>query len=176
MTNQGSTSSRPRFVGGYGEEEDKDILPPSSARKSSEQSEEKEAASGVGGLPVRAYEPDELTFCIIAAAMAVHSALGPGFFESVYENALCIELNRRGIRHHRQKRIRVQYDGEDVGDMVADLVVEDRVIVELKSVKELLPLHEAQIIAYLRAAGVKTGLLINFNVVSLKSGIRRFSV
>ena len=76
----------------------------------------------------------------------------------------------------RQKRFPVQYDGEDVGELIADLVVEDKVIVELKSVKELLPLHEAQLIAYLRAARLKTGLLINFNVVSLKSGVRRISV
>lgn len=108
--------------------------------------------------------------------MAVHSKLGAGLFEAVYENALCLEFERRGIGYERQKRFTVRYDGIDVGEMVADLVVEDRVIVELKSVKELLPIHEAQIIAYLRAANLKRGLLINFNVVSLKSGIRRFSV
>ena len=122
------------------------------------------------------YKPDGLTFRIIGAAMAVHSKMGPGLFESIYENSLCIEFDRREIRYERQKRFPVQYDGEDVGEMVADLVVEEQVIVELKSVKELLPIHEAQIIAYLRAAEMKRGLLINFNVVSLKSGIRRFSV
>ena len=122
------------------------------------------------------YKRDDLTYRIISAAMAVHSDLGPGLFESVYENALCLELESRGIQYEQQKRIRVQYLGEDVGDMVADVIVEDRVILELKSVKELAPLPEAQIIAYLKAAGIRTGLLINFNVVSLKSGIRRFSV
>ena len=122
------------------------------------------------------YKPDRLTFRINGAAMVVHSKLGAGLFESVYENALCIELEKRGIQYERQKRFRVQYEGEDVGEMVADLVVEEQVIVELKSVKELLPIHEAQIIAYLKAAKMKRGLLINFNVVSLKAGIRRFSV
>lgn len=119
---------------------------------------------------------DDLTYRIIGSAMSVHSELGPGLLENVYENALCIEFDRRGIRYVQQKRIRVQYMGEDVGDMVADLILENRVIVELKSVKQLGPLHEAQIIAYLRAAKLKTGLLINFNVVALKSGIRRYSV
>ncbi len=122
------------------------------------------------------HKPDRLTFRINGAAMAVHSNLGAGLFESVYENALCIEFKKRGIRFERQKRFRVQYEGEDVGEMVADLVIEGQVIVELKSVKELLPIHEAQIIAYLKAAKMKRGLLINFNVVSLKAGIRRFSV
>jgi len=124
----------------------------------------------------RRHKPDGLTYRINGAAMAVHSKLGAGLFEAVYENALCLEFERRGIGYERQKRFTVRYDGIDVGEMVADLVVEDRVIVELKSVKELLPIHEAQIIAYLRAANLKRGLLINFNVVSLKSGIRRFSV
>ena len=106
----------------------------------------------------------------------MHRQLGAGLFESIYENALCIEFEKRGIQYERQKRYPVQYDGEDVGELIADLVVEEKVIVELKSVNELLPIHETQVIAYLRAARLRTGLLINFNVVSLKSGIRRFSV
>jgi len=122
------------------------------------------------------YKPDGLTFRIIGAAMAVHSKMGPGLFESIYENSLCIELVRGGISYERQKRFPVLYDGVDVGELIADLVIEETVIVELKSVKELLPIHEAQVIAYLRAARLRTGLLINFNVVSLKSGIRRISV
>lgn len=125
---------------------------------------------------VRHFKPDKLTYRINGAAMAVHSKLGAGLLESIYENALCIEFDRREIRYERQKRFPVQYDGEHVGELIADLVVEDAVIVELKSVKELLPIHEAQIIAYLRAARIRRGLLINFNVVSLKSGIRRYSV
>ncbi len=125
---------------------------------------------------IQHYEHDQLTFRIIGAAMAVHSALGPGLLEQTYENALCIELGRRGIQYTQQKRIEVQFRGEVVGEMYADLVIEDKVIVELKSVRELASIHEAQLLAYLKAAGVKTGLLINFNVVSLKSGVRRFSV
>ena len=102
--------------------------------------------------------------------------MGAGLFESVYENALCIEFEKRGIQYARQKRFQVKYQGQPVGQMVADLVVEEEVIVELESVKELLPLHEAQLIAYLKAAKLKTGLLINFNVRLLKSGIKRISV
>ncbi|MCY3979773.1 MAG: GxxExxY protein [Chloroflexi bacterium] len=122
------------------------------------------------------FEHDELTYRINGAAIAVHRELGAGLFESIYENALCIEFQQRGIQYQRQKRFQVEYQGEPVGHMVADLVVEEEVIVELKSVKELLPIHEAQLIAYLKAAKLKTGLLINFNVRLLKSGIKRISV
>ena len=122
------------------------------------------------------YEHDPLTYAIIGAALDVHTELGPGHFESVYENALSIELARRGIAHEKQKRYPVSYMGQRAGEMVADIVVEGQVIVELKAVKDLLPVHEAQVIAYLRAAELKRGLLINFNVKSLKKGIRRFSV
>ena len=128
------------------------------------------------GLRSGGYEHDDLTYRIIGAAIAVHTALGPGLFEGVYENALCVEFNKRDIGYQRQRRFRIQYDGEHVGELIADLVVENIVIVELKSVQELLPLHEAQTIAYLRAAQLNTGLLINFNVRSLKSGVRRLSV
>ena len=121
------------------------------------------------------YDHDDLTFRIIGAAMAVHSALGPGFLEKVYENALCHEFGKRGIRFQQQKRYRVEYDGVDVGEMVVDIVVEDQVIVELKEVKEPPSVTEAQVIGYLKAAGLKRGLVINFNVRSLKSGIRRIS-
>ena len=122
------------------------------------------------------YEHDELTYDIIGAAIAVHSELGPGLLEQIYENAMCVEFVKRGIRFERQKRMSVTYRGEIVGDMFADLVVEDRVIVELKSVKELTGIHKAQLIAYLKVANIKTGLLINFNVVSIKKGINRISV
>jgi GxxExxY protein len=108
--------------------------------------------------------------------MAVHSAMGPGFFEKVYENALCHEFDKRGIRYHQQKRFRVRYDGVDVGDMIVDLLVENQVIVELKAAREPHSATEAQVIAYLKAAGLKRGLIINFNVRSLKSGIKRISV
>ena len=119
---------------------------------------------------------DDLTYRIIGAAMAVYSALGPGFFEKVYENALCHEFAKRGIRYQRQKRFRVQYDGVDIGELVVDLLIEDLVIVELKAAREPHSLTEAQVIGYLKAAGLKRGLVINFNVRSLKSGIKRISV
>lgn len=122
------------------------------------------------------YERDDLTFIIIGAAMAVHSELGPGLLENVYENALCIELAARNLEYEQQKHLEVLYRGRNVGSFYADLVVEDKVIVELKSVKDLAPIHEAQLITYLKLANIKTGLLINFNVVSLKSSIRRISV
>lgn len=122
------------------------------------------------------YEHDELTHTIIGAAIAVHSELGPGLLAQVYENAICVEFRRRGIRFEQQKRISVLYKGEIVGDMFADLVVEDRVIVELKSVKDLTAIHKAQLITYLKVAQIKTGLLINFNVLSIKKGINRISV
>ena len=122
------------------------------------------------------YERDDLTFIIIGAAMAVHSELGPGLLENVHENALCIELAARNLEYEKQKHLEVLYRGRNVGSFYADLVVEDKVIVELKSVKDLAPIHEAQLITYLKLANIKTGLLINFNVESLKSGIRRISV
>ena len=96
--------------------------------------------------------------------------------ENVYENALCIELAARNLEYEQQKHLEVLYRGRNVGSFYADLVVEDKVIVELKSVKDLAPIHEAQLITYLKLANIKTGLLINFNVVSLKSSIRRISV
>lgn len=136
--------------------------------------ESKELAVG-GNLPAGAVKHDELTYRIIGAAMAVHSALGPGFFEKVYENALCHEFGKRGIRYQQQKRYRVRYDGVDVGEMIVDLVVEEQVIVELKAVRQLAPVTEAQVIGYLKAARLKRGLVINFNVRSLQSGIRRIS-
>ena len=108
--------------------------------------------------------------------MEVHSEMGARLIEQIYENALCVELTKRGIRHQKQVRVPVQYKGVAVGDLYADLVVEGRVIVESKSVRELAPIHEAQLITYLKLSKIKTGLLINFNVVSLKNGIRRFSV
>ena len=86
--------------------------------------------------PAATFEHDELTYRINGAAIAVHRQLGAGLFESIYENALCIEFEKRGIQYERQKRYPVQYDGEDVGELIADLVVEEKVIVELKSVNE----------------------------------------
>ncbi len=118
-------------------------------------------------------ERDPLTRRIIGAAMNVHSEFGAGLLENVYQNALCIELKVQGIRFQAQKAIDISYRDQHVGHLIADIVVEDKVILELKSVEKLLPIHTAQLITYLKATGIKTGLLINFNVRHLREGIKR---
>lgn len=87
---------------------------------------------------------------------------GFGFLESVYQNALLIELRKSGIQAEKEKPIKVHYDKQIVGDYIADITVEDKVILELKAVKEIHPKHEAQLVNYLRATGIEVGLLINF--------------
>jgi len=112
---------------------------------------------------------------IIGGAIEVHRTLGPGLLESVYEECLAVELGLRGLRCERQRAVPLQYKGRQLGvDLKIDLLVNDRVVVELKAVEKLLPIHEAQIITYLRLTGKPLGLLINFNVPLLKDGIRRF--
>ena len=116
----------------------------------------------------------ELTRQIIGAAMEVHRQLGPGLLESAYEECLCHELRLRGISFQRQLDLPVEYKGLklDCGYRL-DLVVEDKVIVELKAVESILPVHEAQLLTYLRLTGKRVGLLINFNVPVLRRGIVR---
>ena len=111
---------------------------------------------------------------IIGAAMAVHRALGPGLLESTYEACLAHELAQQGLHFERQKELPVRYDGIllDCGYRI-DLLIEGSIIVELKAVEKLLPIHEAQLMSYLKLSGYKIGLLINFNVEVLKSGIKR---
>jgi GxxExxY protein len=99
----------------------------------------------------------ELTAKIIDCAYKVHKKLGFGFLESVYQNALMIELTKAGLQAEKEKKIQVNYDGKVVGDFVADIVVEDKVIIELKSVKQIHPAHEAQLINYLKATGMEVG-------------------
>jgi len=106
---------------------------------------------------------EKLTGAVIAAATEVHRRLGPGFMESVYEEALKMELAKRGIAFESQRRIEVLYDGKAVGVHVLDLMVEGKIIVELKAVEVLQRVHYAQLRSYLRAAGLKVGLLPNFN-------------
>jgi GxxExxY protein len=118
---------------------------------------------------------NELTHQIIGAAIEVHRTLGPGLLESAYEECLAQELLLRGLRIERQKPIPVIYkDAKLECGYRIDLVVEGRVVVELKSVEALAPIHEAIMLTYLRVSGCKLGLLINFNVELLKDGIRRF--
>ena len=111
---------------------------------------------------------DTLSRTVIGCAMDVHRELGPGYLEKVYENALSIALSDTGIDVAQQVSIPVQFRGRVVGDFVADLLVEERLIVELKAVSNLLPVHETQLVSYLKATGMEVGLLINFGAGSLQ--------
>lgn len=104
----------------------------------------------------------ELTSKIIECAYKVHNTLGFGFLETIYQNALLIELTKAGLHAEKEKRIKVFYNDQLVGEYAADILVEDKVILELKSVKDLHPAHSAQLINYLKATGIEIGLLINF--------------
>ena len=117
----------------------------------------------------------EISHAVITAAMRVHSELGPGLLESAYTACLQHELRKAGLRADAQVGLPVVYDGVrlDLGYRM-DLLVEDVVIVELKSVEAIAPVHQAQIISYLKLSGRSLGLLINFNVAHLKDGIKRF--
>jgi GxxExxY protein len=117
----------------------------------------------------------EISHAVITAAMRVHSELGPGLLESAYTACLQHELRKAGLKSDAQVGLPVVYDGVklDLGYRI-DLLVEDLVIVELKSVDAIAPVHQAQIISYLKLSGRSLGLLINFNVAHLKDGIRRF--
>jgi len=122
-------------------------------------------------------EPDEkldqLARAIIDAALEVHRHLGPGYLESIYEEALAVELALRDLPFVRQIPIPVQYKGQPVGQGRLDFLVDNALVVELKAVEALLPVHKAQVISYLKATGHQLGLLMNFNVPMLGQGIQR---
>lgn len=118
-------------------------------------------------------EVDQLAYEIIGAAIEVHRALGPGFHESAYEEALCWEFEIRKIPFARQVAVGLMYKGKKIGQDRLDIVVADKIIVELKAVECLLPVHTAQVISYLKATNHELALLINFNVPILKDGIKR---
>ena len=120
------------------------------------------------------YERDTLTDQVIGFAIEIHRHLGPGLLESTYEECVCYELNENGIRFKRQVPLPVVYKSVrlDCGYRI-DIVVEERLILELKSTERLLPIHEAQVLTYMRLSGIPTGLLLNFNTPVLKDGIRR---
>jgi GxxExxY protein len=105
---------------------------------------------------------NDVTYAINGAVFEVNNILGPGFLEKVYENALLVELKKRGLNAKSQVPITVNYKGEVVGDYITDLLVEDKVIVELKTVENLEKAHEAQLLNYLKATGLHVGLLVNF--------------
>ncbi len=119
---------------------------------------------------------DLLTKEIIGRAIAIHRVLGPGLLESVYEYFLAHELRKRGFGVEQQKPVSVEYDGEivDLG-FRTDLIVDGEVIVEVKAVQKLAPIHEAQLLSYLKLARIERGLLINFHTYTLKDGIKRLS-
>lgn len=118
-------------------------------------------------------EHDEIARQVIGAAIEVHKELGPGFLESVYEHAMEAEFELRGMIFRRQHVIGVEYKGLPVGEGKLDFLVQDAVVVELKAVEALAPVHTAQVISYLKATKLQLGLLINFNVPLLKAGIKR---
>jgi GxxExxY protein len=117
---------------------------------------------------------NHVTGRIITAAMKVHSQLGPGLLEGAYEACLAHELRKEGLRVNRQVELPVVYDGEtiDLGYRI-DLLVEDLVVVELKCVESINPVHQAQLLSYIRLSGKNVGLLINFHVAHLRNGIKR---
>jgi GxxExxY protein len=113
-------------------------------------------------FPEKSYPQKELTEKIIKAAFTVHNRLGPSFLEKVYENALTKELQSMGIKAEQQKQMTVNYGGESIGDFFVDMLVEDKVIVELKAVSTLEKSFEEKLLHYLKVSGVEVGLLINF--------------
>jgi len=118
-------------------------------------------------------ELDELAHAVIGAAIEVHRLLGPGYLESVYEQALAVELGLRDIAFEKQKPMRILYKGVDVGEGRLDFLVNARLIVELKAVDSLAAIHQAQVLSYLKSTQLQLGLLINFNVPVLTKGIKR---
>jgi GxxExxY protein len=136
---------------------------------------EKATTEVMATLTINRNTTQEISHAVITAAMRVHSELGPGLLESTYTACLQHELRKAGFKSDAQVGLPVVYDGVklDLGYRI-DLLVEDLVIVELKSVDAIAPVHQAQIISYLKLSGRSLGLLINFNVAHLKDGIKRF--
>ncbi len=130
----------------------------------------------VKNLPskVSPVQDDPLTRKIIACAIEVHKKLGPGLLEKLYKEAMTIELELNGLKAQKNVQVPVEYKGKPIGDYFIDLLVEDAVILELKSVERHDPVFEAQILSYMRLTSKKVGLLINFNSKMVKDGIKRF--
>jgi GxxExxY protein len=125
------------------------------------------------GLEEPSTSADDLAAAVVDSALEVHRHLGPAFLESIYENALCHELSLRGVPFERQLVVPIRYKGTPVGEGRTDLVVGAQLIVELKALPTLLPVHLAQVLSYLKATGLTLGLLINFGERHLKAGVRR---
>jgi GxxExxY protein len=118
-------------------------------------------------------EADLVMTQTIGCAIAVHRALGPGFIESIYRKAMCIELESRNLAYEKERSIRVTYKGVEIPGQRVDFIVEGLIVVEIKAVMRLDQVHRAQLISYLKTTGLHGGLLINFRVPLLKDGIRR---
>jgi GxxExxY protein len=116
---------------------------------------------------------EQLTHDTIGCCISLHRALGPGLIEGIYSKAICRELKVANIPYERQKRVSVSYRGEFLCDQWLDFVIDGRLVLEIKSVEHLAPVHNAQLLNYMRLAGVRVGLLINFNVLVLRDGIKR---
>jgi GxxExxY protein len=121
-------------------------------------------------------ETEETISRVIGCAMTVHRELGPGFLESVYATALCLEMTANGLPYERECSVAVNYRGTLIGGQRIDLIVADAVIVELKAVTRVDPVFQAKLISYLRTTGLRAGLLINFNAPLLKEGLKRIVV
>jgi GxxExxY protein len=120
---------------------------------------------------------DPLTERVIGAAIEVHRILGPGLLESAYEECLCHELSEKGLQFRRQVDLPISYKGIRLNcGYRIDLIVTECLIIEVKTVEKILPIHEAQLLTYLKLTGIQTGLITNFNVPVLKDGIRRMKL
>ena len=120
---------------------------------------------------------EQLISKVLDASFAVHSELGPGLLESVYQNALCVEFEERGISYEREVPVTVVYKGRDLGiGFRADIIVERTLLLELKSVESLVDIHLSQVLTYLKLLTFKRGLLLNFGSKLLKNGIKRVSI
>ena len=130
-----------------------------------------EKTNGDSAIPARL---NALSGKVIDAAFAVHSTLGPGLLENVYEVCLCLELKMRNLKVDRQVSLPIDYDGVRIdGGLRMDVVVDSSVIVEIKAVEEIHPVHKAQLLTYLKLTGYRLGLLVNFNVPLIRDGITR---
>ena len=120
---------------------------------------------------------NDITYKIIGCAYEVHKILGPGLLESTYETCLCYELEKQGLKFEKQKGLMINYKGTTLNNGYRiDILVEDSIVLELKSVENLLPIHTAQILTYLKLSEHNLGLLINFNVTNLQNGIHRYII
>ena len=119
-------------------------------------------------------QDDPLTRKIIACAIEVHKRLGPGLLEKLYQEAMVVEMELSGLKVEKNMKVPVEYKGKFIGEYFIDILVEDKVILELKSVERHDPIFEAQILSYMKLTGKKIGLLINFNSKMVKDGIKRF--